>query len=182
MMERITSLATTPSAKRAVDLYGHRPRLSLGQRLGGEHVLDLRGADADGQRPEGAVRRRVAVAADDGHTGLREALLRPDDVDDALTDVVHTEVGHTEISDVLVEDGDLLDRERVRPGLVAVRGRHVVVDGRDGELGAAHLTPGHAQRLECLRRGDFVHQVQVDVEKVRLARLAADDVSLPNLL
>jgi hypothetical protein len=49
-------------------------------------MLDLRGADAEGQRAEGAVGRGVAVAADDGHAGQGEALLRADDVDDALAD------------------------------------------------------------------------------------------------
>jgi hypothetical protein len=47
-------------------------------------MLDLAGADAEGERAERAVRRRVAVAADQGRAGQREALLRPDDVDDAL--------------------------------------------------------------------------------------------------
>ena len=39
------------------------------------------------QRPEGAVRGRVAVAADDGGAGQREALLGADHVHDALTHV-----------------------------------------------------------------------------------------------
>ena len=43
-----------------------------------------RRADAVRERAEGAVRRGVAVAADDGHAGQREALLGADDVDDAL--------------------------------------------------------------------------------------------------
>ena len=47
-------------------------------------MLDLGGADAVGQRAEGAVRRGVAVAADDGRARQREALLGADDVDDAL--------------------------------------------------------------------------------------------------
>jgi hypothetical protein len=47
-------------------------------------VLDLGRADAEGQRAEGAMRRGVAVAADDGHARQGEALLRPDDVHDAL--------------------------------------------------------------------------------------------------
>jgi hypothetical protein len=85
MMARMMSLAVTPAAA------GRRPHqhvlgLLLDQRLGGEHMLDLRRADAVRQRAEGAVRRGVAVAADDGHAGQREALLGADDVDDALAD------------------------------------------------------------------------------------------------
>jgi hypothetical protein len=62
------------------------------QRLGGQHVLDLAGADAEGQRTERAVRRRVRVAAHDGHAGLGQTELRADDVHDALVDVAHREV------------------------------------------------------------------------------------------
>ena len=92
MIARMTSLAITPSDQLAVDLDRHRLRARLGQRLRREHVLDLRGADAESQRTQGAVRRRVAVAADDRHAGLGQALLRPDDVDDALAEVVDAEV------------------------------------------------------------------------------------------
>ncbi len=67
-----------------VHLDEHVLRLGLDQRLGGEHVLDLGRADAVRQRPEGAMRRGVAVAAHDGGAGQREALLGADDVDDAL--------------------------------------------------------------------------------------------------
>ena len=70
----------------AVDAHQHVLGLALDQRLRGQHMLDLGGADAVRQRAEGAVRRGVAVAADDGHARQREALLRADDVDDALAD------------------------------------------------------------------------------------------------
>ena len=49
----------------AVDVDAHPLRSGLRQGLGGEHVLDLAGADVEGQRPEGAVGGRVAVAAHD---------------------------------------------------------------------------------------------------------------------
>ena len=84
MMARMTSLAVAPGGELAVDGDGHRAGPLLGQRLGGEHVLDLAGADAEGQRAEGAVGGGVAVAAHDRHARLGEALLGADDVDDAL--------------------------------------------------------------------------------------------------
>ena len=66
--------------------YAHLARLGLAlkQTLAGENVFDLTCANAKRQRAERAVRGRVAVAAHDGHAGLRESKLRPDDVDDAL--------------------------------------------------------------------------------------------------
>jgi hypothetical protein len=82
------SLAVTPWRQAAVDTHQHVLGLLLDQRLGGEHMLDFGGADAVRQRAERAMRRGVAVAADDGHARQREALLGADDVDDALALVV----------------------------------------------------------------------------------------------
>ena len=59
----------------------------LRQRLRREHVLDLARADAERQRAERAVCRRVRVAADDRHPRRRHAELRADHVHDPLTRV-----------------------------------------------------------------------------------------------
>ena len=75
------SLAVTSAG--SLDRHGHRLEPALGQRLGREDVLDLAGADAS-QGAERAVGRGVGVAADDHEPGLRQAHLRPDDVDYAL--------------------------------------------------------------------------------------------------
>ena len=71
-------------------------------------MLDLGRADAVRQRAESAMRRGVAVAADDGHAGQRKALLRADDVDDALADVVLVVIFDAEILGVLGQRLDLL--------------------------------------------------------------------------
>ena len=68
----------------ALDGDCHRPGPHLGQRLGGQHVLHLARADAEGERAEGAVGRGVRVAADDRHAGLGDAQLGTDHVHDAL--------------------------------------------------------------------------------------------------
>jgi hypothetical protein len=47
-------------------------------------MLDLGSADAKGQRPEGAMSGGVAVSADDRHTRLGDAQLRPDHMHDPL--------------------------------------------------------------------------------------------------
>ena len=70
-------------------------------------MLDLGRADAVRQRAEGAMRRGVAVAADDRHAGQREALLGADDVDDALADVVLGIILDAEIGGVLGQRLDL---------------------------------------------------------------------------
>jgi hypothetical protein len=84
-------LGREPGGSVAVDPDQHVLGLLGQQGLRGQHVLDLAGADAVGQRAEGAVRAGVAVAADHRHAGQRGALLRADDVHDALALVEGTE-------------------------------------------------------------------------------------------
>ena len=68
----------------AVDANFHRLGLELAQSLGGKHMLYFGCADSDGESAESAVRGGVAVAAHDNLARLRVALLRPDDMHDAL--------------------------------------------------------------------------------------------------
>ena len=89
MIARMMSLALHAGGQVAVDGDGHRAGPVLRQGLGGEHVLDLAGADAERQRAERAVGGGVGVAADDGQPGLRVALLGTDHVDDALAGRAH---------------------------------------------------------------------------------------------
>ena len=83
-------------------------------------MLDFRGADAKGERTESAMRRGVAVAADDGRAGQSEALLGSDDVNDALAPVELVEVFDAEVLGVLRQRFDLRDAFRIRIGLMAV--------------------------------------------------------------
>ena len=72
----------------AIDRYAHALGLALPQRLRHQHMGDLRGADAEGVGAERAVRGGVAVAANDQQARQGQALLRADDVDDALSRIV----------------------------------------------------------------------------------------------
>src|SRR5262249_31249555 len=70
---------------RPVHLHFERLRLALQQALAGQHRFHFAGANAEGERAEGPVSSRVAVAAHHGHAGLRESEFGTDDVYDALT-------------------------------------------------------------------------------------------------
>ena len=166
----------------AVDAHAHVLGLALDQRLRRQDVLDLGGADAVRQRPEGAVRRGVAVAAHDGGARQGEALLRADDVDDALAAVELVVIFEAEIAGVLGERLDLGDAFRVLVGLRAVGGRDVVIDDREGLLGVAHLAAAQAQALEGLRARHLVDEVAVDIEEAGAVRLPVDDVVVPDLV
>ena len=114
MIARITSLAVTPCGISTVDRHAHPLRPRLRQRLGRQNVLDLAGADAEGQRPERAVGRGVAVAAHDRHARQGAALLGSDDVDDSLPGIAHREVDDAELLGVLAQHLDLSRRDRDR--------------------------------------------------------------------
>ena len=149
------------------------------ERLRREHVLDLGGADAERQRAERAVRRGVAVAADDRHARLRHAELGADDVHDALAVGAQRVDRHAELRAVGLERLDLLAAELVLDQLRGRRavGRRVVVGRRERAVGPAHRASGEAQAVEGLRAGDLVHEVQVDVDEA-----VGDLVEVPDLV
>src|SRR5687768_17973605 len=105
-------------------------------------MLDFARADAKGERPEGAMRRGVAVATDDRQARLCQPLLRPNNVHDALANIADAEQRYAELLAVLPKHFDLLNRKWVGPRLVAVDCRHVVVDRRERQVRAAHRAAG----------------------------------------
>ncbi len=145
-----------------VDADAHVLREPVHQRLRGQHVLDLGGADAEAQRAERAVGGGVAVAADHHHAGADHAVLGRDDVLDALQRVVGVEQRNVVALAVAPEVAGLQRRGRVLDDAVAHR-----VRGNDVAHGR-HVLPGHrdlaalcVQAGEGLRAGVLVHQVQV---------------------
>src|SRR6516164_11177876 len=115
-------------------------------------MLDLRGADAKGERAHRAMRRGVAVAADDRHARLAQTLLGPDDVDDALVKAGDRKVRDPEFLDVALEHVDL----KLRLGIGDSRGagrpigrRDVVVGHSDRRVWPADLAAGELEPLKA---------------------------------
>ena len=81
----------------------HIATLALRQALRRQHMLDFGRADAVRQRRERAVGGGMRIPADDGHARQGRALLRPDDVNDALAHVRHLELTDAEALAVLVQ-------------------------------------------------------------------------------
>ena len=135
-----------------------------------------------GQRAEGAVGGGVAVAADDGGAGQREALLGADHVDDALALVELVEVAHAELGGVLGEGLDLDAAFLLGDAARAVGGGNIVVDHGQGLLGMAHLAAGHAQALEGLRAGHLMHEMAVDIEQAGAILGLVDEMVVPDLV
>ena len=180
MMARIRSLGVTPRPSVPSTRISITGDGVWGNALQRQDVLDLRRADAEGQRAEGAVRRRVAVAADDHHAGLGVALLGADDVDDPLAGVVEPVELDAELGGVPLHRVDLGPRHVVGDGERAVGGGNVVVHRRHGEIGAPHPPARLAEGVELVGV-QLVDEVQVDVEEVGLARLGMRHVRIPDL-
>ena len=143
-------------------------------------MLDLGRANAVSKRAEGAVGRGVAVTTNEHRARQREALLRSDDVADALPPVELVVVFEAEQLGVLGEIGDLRRALGIRVGLGAVRGRHVVVDDQQRLFGRSYREAGAPQACECLRAVHLVHDVPVDIEQARAIWLLVHQVLVPD--
>src|SRR5579871_1214134 len=156
--------------------------LGLREGLGGHDVLNLSGADAEGQCPEGSVGAGVGVAADDGHAGLGGSELGADHVDDALRGVLHVEELDAELGAVLAQGVDLIGGDLVDDvkAVFGAGGGDVVIDRGDMTVGTTQLAASHTKTDEGLRRGDLVDEVKIDVEDRRFAFRFDDDVLLPD--
>ena len=116
--------------KITLDTNEHVLALFHEQCLGGQHVLDFGGADAEGQRAKCTMRAGVRIAANHSHARQRCPLLRPDDVHDTLTQIVHAKFGNAEFFAVCVKRVDLQTRNRIFNAFAAIGSRNVVIGNR----------------------------------------------------
>ncbi len=163
------SFGVSPGWSEPTNSSEHRARPGLRQRLGREDVLDLRRADREGERAQGAVRGRVRVAADDRQPGLREAQLGPDHVDDPLAARIRSRGARSRTprsSARSASSWSLAIGSVTGPSVVGTLWSIVATVSS----GSSHTAPGQSQSLERLGRGHLVDEVEVDVEQRRLAR------------
>ena len=162
----------------------HRPGFAQPQRLRREHMFDLRGADAEGERAERAVGRGVAVAADDRHPRPGTPLLGGDDMDDAVARIAHLEPLDPVAFAILDQPGELRARLRIgdRGDAVGLRdGGDIMVEQRQRPPRLPHPASARLEPGKGLRRGDFVEQMEVDVEQ-GFAPVVEDAVAIPDAI
>ena len=144
-------------------------------------MLDLGGADAVGERAESAVGRGMAVAADDRGSGQSEALLRPDDVHDALPRIELVVIFDAELARVPGQFLDLLTAFRIGDAAAAVGGLDVMVDDGERLVRGTNLAPGQPQSFEGLGAGHLVDEMPVDIDEAKAA-LRVQDMLVPDLV
>ena len=178
----IMSLAVTPRAQFAIDAKFERLGFELQQRLRRQHVFDFAGPDPEGERTERAVGGRVRVAADDRHAGLGVTVFGADDVNDALADVADVKQRDAEFRAVGPQGFDLLATDRVSDRQAAVGRGNVVVGRGDRALRTTNGTLVDSQSFERLRAGDFMDQMQVDVDNRRSTLGDVNEVAVPDFV
>ena len=140
-----------------VDL--HRLRFFLRQTLCRQYVFHFRCSDAKRQRPERAVRRGMAVTADNRHPRQGDAQFRADDVHDPLLRRVHIKQRNAKLAAIFLQRFDLLRRNRVGDRRTPRSGRDVVVDRCHRAQRLPYRSSRNSQSVERLRRSDLMHQV-----------------------
>ncbi len=174
-------LGADAGAEFALDADPHAPRLLLPDRLGGEHVGDLRRADAEGDGGERPVRRGVAVAAHDERARQRQSLLGADHVHDALAGVFEPEEAKPMARGVLRERAHHPGHVRIRDRTPASAGRHVMVGDADGQGRLGHRQGTFRQLGEGVVRA-FVDVMPIDEEQRRAVLPQGDLVIGPDLV
>ena len=180
MMARMMSLAETPLSRFPLIDDVHRLGFVLLHALRGQHVFDFARADAESQSAERAVRRGVAVAANDCLPGLRETQFRADHVHDALVVAEHVEQRDAGFAATAFQGVKLPARGRIQNRQIAVLGRDRMVHDGEGQVGPAHFAAGGLQSRKRLRGRHFMNEVTVDVNERRFSGRLADEVRLPN--
>ena len=182
MSARIRSFEETPRGRLPLNVDQHGLRPVLLQALRRQHVLHFARADAEGQRANRAMRRSVAVAADDGEPGLGDAQLGPDDVHDALIAAEHVEEVHAVLLAVARQRLELQPRIVVHNRQFPILCGHRVIHHREGQVGPAHLAPRRFDSCKSLRRGAFMHQMAVDIDQAGFAGDVAHQMRLPDFV
>src|SRR5882762_9702432 len=166
----------------AVDENVESLRARLNETLRREDMFDFAGADAESQGAQRAMRGGVAIAADKGLAGLRDAELGADDVHNALILAVHVEEADAGLSAVFLQGIKLELGIVIEDGQRPVCGRDGMVHHRKSKIGAADLAAFGTKTGESLGRSAFVYEVAVNVDNRRLAGIFANDVGVPDFL
>ncbi len=121
----------------------------------------------------------MAVSANDGHPRLGESKLWPNHVHDPLFGGIYVEQTDAEFLAVALQRCYLTGGNRIGDGCSSRLSGNVMVNGCYGSLRAPYFPSGGAQAVKRLRGGDFMDQVEVDVENWRPTGRFAHQVGVP---
>src|SRR3984957_7776478 len=169
-------------AEPPIDGDAHRLWHALPKRLGRQDVVGFGHSKAKGEGADRAMRRSMAVCADDDHSGLADALFGTNDVHDAVPLVLQAEHLDAKVGGVLRARlhhvppfgvGDLCRLARIR--------RHVVIRRRECLQWRMRFEPARRQEFEG-RGVAVVNEMAINVEQSLAVRPLKNAVSRPDLL
>ena len=173
-------LGINARAKLAIHIDAANLHLAERHGLRGQNVAHLGGADTEGDGAKSTVSGGVAVATGNRGAGLGDALLRSDNVNDALLAAGKAEIGDAEVLGVLVEFLDHRLGERIGKRRDLAVGRDDVIDGGEGAVGIGHFKIQITQHAKGLRAGDLMDEMRVNEELCLAIVEGADDVRVPD--
>src|SRR3569832_37761 len=106
-------------------------------------------------------------------------------MDNTLLRAVEGHIRHRELGDIAFERLDLNTAVLIidcGDSAGAILCRNIMIGDGNRPARNADLAPGRAQPLERLWTGDFVDQMQVDIEKDRIFIKLGDDMGVPDFL
>ena len=181
MIDERDVLGDDARRQRAVDGDAHPLRPLLPERLGHQHMGDLGGADAEGERAECAMGGGVAVAADHGQARQGQPLLGPDDMDDALAGVVEAEQPELMALRIVAQLHDHALDGGIDAIEIALAGRDVMILDAEGQVRPRQLGAARLQLVEGVERA-FMQEMPVDPEQALPVLALHDDMRVPDLV
>ena len=134
------------------------------------------------ERAEGAMRRGMAIAADDRRAGQCKALFGADDMDDALATIALVEIFDAELPGVRGELFDLNAAFWIVDAIRAIGCRNIVIDHREGFLRRPDPPAAQPQPLEGLGTRYLMHQMTIDVNEARAIGFVMDQMVVPDFI
>src|SRR5258707_12622238 len=124
----------------------------------------------------------MRITADDGHAGLGETLLRANDMHDALTLIIHLEIGNAEVAAILLQGLHLNATFLFDDALGAIAGWDIVIGNGQCRVRTMHLAAGRAQTFKSLRTGHFMDKMPIDIDQAGAVILTVYQMVFPNLV
>ena len=128
------------------------------------------------------MRCRMAVAADNRHSGLRQSKLRADDMDDPSVRIVKSVHADAKLRGVFVEQFNLFFRKGIRDTKGRIVRWHAMVHRCNGAIRTPHFQSAITKSRKSLRRRHFMDQVEIDIEDRGRLGFLRNDMGIPDFL
>ena len=138
-------------------------------------------ADPERVSAERAVRRGMAVAANDRQARQRQPLFRRDDVHDSLARIVQPDQPDPRAPRIVFELPEHLGEIPVAATQGALARWHIVVRDPEGELGMRDAPAPSSDLIECKER-PLMHKMAVDPDEARPVLARRNRVGVPELV